>query len=297
MVRKNILITGATGFIGKHLVHKLSEPQLKKKYNSISFVRKPANTNFILGSLEEKDTLLRATKNIDCVIHLAGEIKSSNKNLNYITNVIGTKNLIEACQENNVKRLIFSGTVNADLNKKGAYGESKKQAEELVRNSSLDYVILKLSMVYGPGDNQLSKTLALVKKLPVIPIPGDGNKKIQPVYIEDVLKVILTCLEIKQFKKKVYNIAGPYPITFNEYIQLVLDSLKLKRIKIHIPIFLIKLFLLFTGRIFEHIITFEIVNSINQDKEVDIYDSKQDLNFKPNEFKNVLHFLISGKKM
>ena len=297
MLYKNILITGATGFIGRHLMHELSKPKFKKKYNFICFVRQPIKAHLILGSLEDKNSLLIATKNIDCVIHLAGETRSSKKDLNYMTNILGTKNLIEACQENNVKRLIFSGTVNADLNKRGVYGESKKQAEELIKNSCLDYVILKLGLVYGPGDNQLSKTLALVKKLPVIPIPGNGIKRIQPVYIEDVVKVIITCLEIKKFKKKIYNIAGPYPITFNDYIQIVLDSLKLKRIKIHIPIFLIKLFLLLTGRAFENIITSEIVTSITQDKDADIHDAQYDLGFKPKEFNAMIPFLISEKKM
>ena len=292
--KKNILITGATGFIGKNLVHEFSK---QKKYNYTCFVRKPLNSKFIIGNLENKNSLLNATKNIDCVIHLAGETRSSKKNLNYMTNVTGTKNLIEACQENNVKRLIFAGTVNADLNKKGVYGESKKQAEELVKNSSLDYVILKLSMVYGPGDNHLSKTITLAKKLPFIPIPGDGTKKIQPVYIEDVVNIIFTCLEIKKFKKRIYNIAGPYPVIFNDYIQIVLDSLKLKRIKIHIPIFFIKLFLLLTGRVFEHIITFEIVNSITQNKDVNITESQKDLNFNPKEFKQTVDYLIKERKM
>ncbi|MBI2671806.1 NAD-dependent epimerase/dehydratase family protein [Candidatus Woesearchaeota archaeon] len=297
MIYKNILITGATGFIGKHLVNELSKPEFKKKYNFISFVRKPVKEHFILGSLEDKNSLLIATKDIDCVIHLAGETRSSKKDLNYMTNVTGTKNLIEACQENKIKRLIFCGTVNADLNKRGVYGESKRQAEELVKNSYLDYVILKLGLVYGPGDNQLSKTIALIKKLPVIPIIGDGTKKIQPVYVEDVVGVILACLEIRNFKKRIYNISGPHPITFNDYIQVVLDSLNLKRMKIHIPIFLIKSFLFLTGRAFEHIITLEIVDSIEQNKDVDISDAQEDLSFKPKEFKDMVRFLISKKKM
>ena len=297
MAYKNILVTGATGFIGKHLVHELSKPELRKKYNLIYFTRRPVQENFILGSLEDKNSLLTATKDIDCVIHLAGETRSPNKYLNYMANVTGTKNLIEACRKNKVKRIIFIGTVNADLKKRGAYGESKKQAEEFVKNSYLDYVILKLGMVYGPGDNQVSKTLGLVKKLPVIPIIGDGTKKIQPVYIEDVVGAILACLEIKKFRKKIYNICGPYPITFNDYIQIILDSLSLKRVKIHIPVFFIKLFLLLTGRAFRHIITFEIVDSITQNKEVDIRDAQHDLGFKPKEFKAMLPFLIHKKKM
>ena len=292
--KKNVLITGATGFIGKHLVHEFSK---QKKYNYTCFVRKPINVNFIIGHLEDKNSLLNATKNIDCVIHLAGEVRSSKKELSFIINVTGTKNLIEACQENKVKRLIFSGTVNADLKKKGVYGESKKHAEELVKNSKLDYVILKLNMVYGPGDNNLSKTIKLIKKLPFVPIIGDGNKKIQPVYIDDVVKSIFACLETKKLKNRIYNIAGPYAFSFNEYIQIILNSLNIKRIKIHIPVILIRSILTFSGNLFDNIINFEIVNSISQNKDVNITESKKDLNFYPKEFKPTVDYLIKERKM
>ena len=79
MTYKNILITGASGFIGRNLVQELSKPEFKKKYNFTCFVRRITDGYSILGSLEDKSSLLSATKNIDCVIHLAGETKSSKK--------------------------------------------------------------------------------------------------------------------------------------------------------------------------------------------------------------------------
>lgn len=299
MKRATILITGATGFIGKHLVHALQTPSLQRHYNVLCLVRKPISSPFILGSLENKDTLLRATNNVDYVIHLASQTRSSDKNLNYVTNIIGTKNLIGACKENNVKRFIYSGTVNADFRKRGVYGESKKQAEELVKKSGLDYVILKLNMVYGIGDSNLSKTITLAKKLPIVPVVGNGNQKMQPVYVDDVIGTLLRCLKVKTFNTRVYNIAGPRSMTFNEYLHTILTVLHLQRIKIHIPAFFIRWFVMITGKTFEDIITLELVNSITQDKSLDISAARRDLDFKPREFRMMLQSLMSknGKNL
>ena len=292
MRKTNVLITGATGFIGNHLVQELNKPELRRKYNVVCFVRKPIIYNFILGSLEDKDSLHKATKNIDRVVHLASETRSSDKELNYKINTIGTKNLIEACKKNKVKMLIFSGTVNADFKKKGVYGETKRQAENIVKNSGLGYIILKFNMVYGQGDNNLTKTIKLVKKLPIIPIIGDGKKRLQPVYVKDVVYAIIKCLEHKQLNNKIYNIAGPKAITFNKYIDIISNTLNIKKIKMHIPVFFVRLLLFFTGKAFDYIITIEILNSINQDKSMDISDSQKDLGFNPKDLKTVLPYLV-----
>jgi NADH dehydrogenase len=245
----------------------------------------------VLGSLEDQRTLLHATRNVDCVVHLASVTQSSHKHLNYVTNVVGTHHLLEACRENNVKRFIYGGTVNADLARRGIYGESKRLAETLVKESGLDYLILKFNMVYGIGDNNLSKTFRLVKKLPFVPVIGSGCGKMQPVFVDDVVDVILASLQKKKLPHRVYNIAGPSIFTFNEYIDMILDHLHIRRMKLHLPSFLFRILVHLTGRTFEKTITLEIVNSIGQDKHVDISATKRDLDFEPREFKKTLTLL------
>lgn len=291
MRKTNVLITGATGFIGSHLVRELNKPKFKRKYQVNCFVRKPITHRYTLGSLEDKRSLLMATKDIYCVIHLASETRSSDKKLNCRINITGTKNLIYACKKNKVKMLIYSGTVNADFKVRGVYGETKRQAEKIVKSSGLDYIILKLNMVYGVGDNNLSKTLKLIRKLPIIPMIGDGKGKLQPVHVDDVIHAIVKCLENKKLKNRTYNIAGPRAITFNEYIDIILDTLNANKIKMHIPVPLVKFLLSFTGKILDNIITIEIVNSITQDKNMDISASRKDLSFDPKDLKTVLPYL------
>lgn len=294
MKHKTVLITGATGFIGKHLLHELCKPMYEKRYRILCFVRKAIDARSIVGALNDRNSVFRATKHVDYVVHLAGETKSSNKKLNYAANVIGTRNFVEACERNGVRKFVFCGTVNADLKQRGVYGETKRQAEAMVKGSRLDYVVLKFNMVYGEGDNNLSKTIRLVKKIPILPIIGGGEGKIQPVYVEDVVYAIVRCLKIKKLKEKTYSLAGPHPMTFNEYLDTILDVLSLKRMKIHIPVPFMRALVMVCGGIFRNVITPEIVNSITQDKNVDIRPAQRDLHFKPRDFKAMLCYMNRG---
>ena len=291
MKKTNILITGCTGFIGKQLVNELSKPEYKRKYNITCFARKPFRYKYVIGSLEDKNSLDRAIRNMHIVIHLAGETRSSDRKLNYKINVIGTKNVIEMCRKNKIKKIIYSGTVNSIFKRRGVYGETKRLAESLVKNSGLNYVILKFNMVYGPGDSNLSKTINLVKKLPIIPIIGNGKATLQPVCVNDAANAIISSLENNNLKNRIYHIAGSEAFTFNEYIDIISSNLYIKRIKIHIPAFLARFFIMITGRMFESTLTTELINSITQDKSVDISPAKKDLGFNPRSFRSMINML------
>ena len=100
-------------------------------------------------------------------------------------------------------------------------------------------------MIYGKEDkNSLGLLFKLIKKCPLVPVISNGNQKLQPVYVGDVVKAIITCLNIKQ-KNKTYLIAGPEEIDFNQIINITSKILSKKRIKLHIPLFLFLLASLF----------------------------------------------------
>ncbi|MEK6923385.1 MAG: NAD-dependent epimerase/dehydratase family protein, partial [Nanoarchaeota archaeon] len=98
---KIILVTGATGFVGKHFVRAAID-----KYKVFCLVREtsdvsvlPDGVEYVYGDLSDKEALRNATKNIDFVVHLGASVQSISKDVNYNTNVIGTKNLTEVCKE------------------------------------------------------------------------------------------------------------------------------------------------------------------------------------------------------
>ena len=137
---KRILLTGGSGFLGNHLIEIL----LKEGYKITCLLRDKTchvckEANFFYGDIQKKipDSVF---SDIDLVIHAASEVRSSDWKTNYLTNVIGTKNIISACKNNNIKRLVYISSINTQMKNKSSYGKTKKMAEMCVRKSGLDFV-------------------------------------------------------------------------------------------------------------------------------------------------------------
>jgi NADH dehydrogenase len=297
---KKVLITGATGFIGSHLVPEL----IKNNYKVKCFVRKnddlkfkknlekleKLNVEIFYGDLTDKNSFIKTVKGIDVVINLAALLGSTNVKLNYNVNVLGSKNIVESCQEQKVKRIISMSSIAGFRKYKGVYGKTKCLSEKVFLDSRLDVTILRPTLVYGEGSRGLTKILKYIKKFPlIIPIIGSGNFKSQPVYVNDVVKTIIKCIESEKTIGKTYFVGGPSNLTFNEIIDLIISNLKIKKIKVHVTILICKII----GKIFETLqekpeFSIRDVMSVNEDTIVDIKPLIKDIDFKPIEFKDYM---------
>ncbi len=293
MQQKKILITGASGFIGSNLVEAL----VKKGYNVKALVRRTSSSSFLqslpnveicYGDMTDKDSLIRATKDTDAVIHLAAATseKRSSAKESYEVNVTGTADLIDACKKSGVRRLIVISTQSTKREKQGKYGATKQRADELVQQSGLAYTIVKPTLVYGKGAKGLfAKVLALVKKLPAIPVVGSGEYKLQPTYIGDLTAALISILEKKETIGKVYDLAGGTRMAFNEFLQEICSQLQLKKKIIHVPFWLCyagtKTLSSFTKN---PPLTADNILGLVQETSVDLTPAQQDFGYQPISF-------------
>ena len=164
-------------------------------------------------------------------------------------------------------------------------------ADELIRNSRLNFIILRLNMVYGNRDNNLNKTINIIKKLPFIPIIGNGKSLIQPVYVEDVVDVIMKCIN-GRLNNKIYDIGGPNSFSFNDYIEIISNELNINKPKIHFPRHIFLPFVLTIGRFIKLPITHELIYSLPQDKISNIKSAEKELDFKPKDFKGTVPYIL-----
>jgi len=105
--------------------------------------------------------------------------------------------------------------------------------------SKLNYVILRPSMIYGQGDNKnIGWLIKTVKKLPVVPLPGGGNFGRQPVYVDDICKIVIKLIE-KDYQKKLYEIHGKEYVSLKKMIEVINKNLKSKKLTFSVPIFLL----------------------------------------------------------
>ena len=292
-----ILITGGEGNIGKRLVPKLMELKhtitLLLRQNKLSSDRL---VKIVKGDLLNQESLLKATENIDLVVHLAGITHTNNKELYYNVNTKGTKNLITACQKNKVKKFIYISSRTAGIDG-GAYAHSKLLAEGEVKKSSMDWIILRVAEAYGASEKEaITRLIKTIKKVFFVPIIGNGQYTLAPVYVEDVVSAIIACLDIN-ISKKIYIIAGPDEITYNELVDKILSYSKLKRIKIHIPILFFKI-ITFVFFIFKKdILVRDQIPRLMSKKSSDIKDAHKDLHFSPITFEQGLGIILGNNEL
>jgi len=249
----NVLVTGATGFIGRHLVGPLSKTCslrcLVRKSSDITPL-KDLNVEIVYGDLLVKDSLGPALDGIDLVYHLAGEVYSRRKSDYYKGNVLATQNLLKACEVKETKRIIFLSstavyrlptartllTEESECKPISIYGKTKLDAEELIKNSNIPWVIIRSTVVYGPHQpsvvNRFFIQALVAKKIYVI---GDGNNLRSLCFIQNLIDGLLLLADQQDISQETFIFSDNSPFTLNEII-VAASSVTEQKIKIiHLP--------------------------------------------------------------
>jgi len=235
----NILVTGATGFIGRHLTAALSETHFVRclvRETSDTSVLKNFNTEIIYGDLFDKDSLGPVLDGIDLVYHLAGEVYSRRKVDYYKGNVLATQNLLEACEKKGMLRLIFLSSIgvykpateHTSLTEKSEcrpmtyYGKTKLDAEELVKKSDLSWVIVRAPIIYGPNQppvlNQFFVNAFRKRKISIV---GKGNNRRGFCFIGNLIDGLTLLASKPGIVGETYIISDNSSYTFDEIIEAI----------------------------------------------------------------------------
>ncbi len=236
MSSQKIFITGGRGYIGSALVK-----YLRGTHELTVLTRKtettPAIPTTVIGSLETIAQWQEHLRGIDAIVHLAGTTHSKDSAGYMQSNVAGMRELIRAAEYMGVKRFIFVSTraIGASC---GTYGESKKQAEDLLRASSLDWEIARVGETYddawssSEGINKLART---IMRYPMAPIITGHSVTLCPIHRDDVV-ASLGAMITTPHPKSTYILAGPESLTFLETAQRIAQYYKRKTILLPIPL-------------------------------------------------------------
>jgi nucleoside-diphosphate-sugar epimerase len=280
-----ILVTGAAGFIGKDVSRRLLEHGWRVKAMS----RRAARTSFefserlelVHADMRDECSLQQAVAGVAVVVHLAAA--KSDEPESHDVNVRGAERLVKMCQTEGCCRVINVSTQSAEIAQKGKYARTKAAAEKVFHGSGLQVTTLRPSVVYGEDENGVFGTvLKCVRRLPVVPVLGDGCWLSAPVYVGDVSKAIIACIESDKTIGQVYSVGGPECIKFDTLIDRVCHFVGVRRRKLHIPFGLS----LWAARILVAVwpkcpITVSNVLGSNQNTEIDIEPARKDFGFAP----------------
>jgi len=232
-ISTNVAVTGANGFVGKNVRKFLYKNKVRvigisrKNFGKYSTETKAQSKNLLEQRIQKK------LKSYDALVHLIGiGIESSGSTFEEI-NVNLTKNTIKLCKKSGIKKIIYISGLGVSKNNTSNYFTSKYKAEQEIINSGLDYTIFRASYIIGKTDH-LTKSLSKQMKKGVIIIPGSGKYQLQPIFVEDVAKIILKSILEKKFSKKILDLVGPRKISFEDFVKLFSKNTKVKFKKINL---------------------------------------------------------------
>jgi uncharacterized protein YbjT (DUF2867 family) len=239
-----ILVTGANGFVGSHLVERLRKEGLAVR----ALVRDPSRAQklkdlgaaIVHGDVSDPASLDAAAAGCDRVIHLVGIIQEGRGFTFRSVHVDGTRTVLAAAKKADVKQFFHQSALGTRENARSEYHRTKWDAEQLVRANGLPYTILRPSLIYGPGDLFTIRLAEMIRLSPVLPVIGSGRSKVQPIFIDDVTACIARAVTDDAFLNRAFEIGGPEQLTYEEVTKTIAAVLGVKRPTVHMPMFFMR---------------------------------------------------------
>jgi uncharacterized protein YbjT (DUF2867 family) len=225
-----ILVTGATGFIGRALMRQLLESGrevrvLIRPSRHSPRLPKGRPIDVAVASLSDERSLRAALKGVDVIYHLAGaEAQGRNANL-LAVDMQGTEHLAHVAAEARVRRIITVSHLGASRASGYPVFKAKGIAEEHIRRSGVPHTIFRSSVVFGPQDHFTTNLASLLRASPfVFPLPGGSRTVVQPLWIEDLVTVLLWALDDEGTINRTYEIGGSEYFTVEQVVRAVMQT-------------------------------------------------------------------------
>ncbi len=235
-----IVILGATGFVGRALVRRLQQDGhsitvLSRNLNAHLLRLLPPTVKQINTDVYDLEKLQHAIKGADAVINLVGILneKGDNGRGFHHAHVELTQTLIQACKNMGVHRLLQMSSLNAGRGE-SYYLKSRGEAEQAVKQSGLSWTIFEPSVIFGLGDGLFTRFGQLLKLAPVMPL-ARADAKFAPVYIGDVVQAFRQALGDKKTIGEVYELYGDEVFTLKEIVRMSARQLGLKTVIVPLP--------------------------------------------------------------
>lgn len=293
-----ILVTGGTGFVGSHLVQELVGQgyPVRVLVRNFSAARAilPGEVELVKGDITDRASLKEACKGIDSIIHLVAIIRQVNGLTFEKVNVEGTFNIVIAAEQAGVSRFIHLSALGARDNVLYRYTYSKWLGEEAVRQSGLNWTIIRPSVIYGNGFNFFTRLQQSVKLCPppFVPVPGSGKTLFQPIAVEDVVKCLVTALKAPAMSGQVYEIGGPEHLSFNQMLDALLQVKNIKRCKIKVPMLFMNMVVPLMEKILKDPpVTLEELKQLDVDNVTELESVQRHFGFTPRPLLQGLNYL------
>ncbi len=238
---RRVVVTGAAGFVGTHACRALANDGWKV----LALVRNPAKAaerlghlpvEIRVGDLLDAPYLRSSLDGASAVVHLAAVAIERDGDSYQSANVDTTRAVLDAAAAARVPRIVHMSQNGSDSASRFRFLKSKGEAQDIVAASSLEWTILRPSVIFGPEDAFVNVLARVVRLTPVVlPLPGNGNSRFQPIAVADVAAVIARALADDSTQRVMFPLGGPAPLTLREMAERILVAMGARRQIIGIP--------------------------------------------------------------
>lgn len=239
-----VAVTGASGFLGRTVTALLTERG--HAVRALISQRPGAERELLNGGarvevrradVRKAETLRGAFDGVEAVVHTVA-IPTERRQRFAEVNVAGVAHVVAEARRAGVGRIVHISAIGADPASPYPYLRTKGEGQALVTGSGISHVVLRPSLMFGKGDDFFPR-LAFTLLFPIVPVPGDGKARFQPVHVEDVARAIAAALE-RPAVTGVHEIGGPEPVTYDDMLAETMRATGKRRPTLHLPVPLMK---------------------------------------------------------
>jgi uncharacterized protein YbjT (DUF2867 family) len=249
-----ILVTGATGFVGGHVVHALRADD--RPVRALIRDRRKAERlqawgcEVAEGDVTRPETLAAALAACDTVVHLVAIRQGRAEEFQRVM-VDGTRNLLTAAREAGVRRFVHMSAlgVSEETRHLVPYYGAKWDMEQDVKAAGIPHVIFRPSFIFAKDGGILPTFAKLAKLTPVTPIPGSGKQRIQPIWADDVGAYFSKAVDLEAAAGRTFELGGPDAVSWNEFWERLKHVRGIRRPSLHMPMSLMRVNALLTERL------------------------------------------------
>jgi uncharacterized protein YbjT (DUF2867 family) len=237
-----ILVTGASGFIGGHVVRRLHETgagPIRAMVRSRSKALGLDGVEIVEADLTRPETIGPAVAGASAIVHAAAitaNLKEPYPGAYDAINRGGTENLVAAAGPAGVTRIVVMSGLGTRPAPKGTYMATRWGLEEAVRKSGISHVILQPSVLFGDGAEFVAALSRLARVSPVLPLLGGGNVRFQPLWVEDLVTCLVACVKNDPPLTGAIPLGGSEYATFKEVMQTICAAMSVRRLLVPLPL-------------------------------------------------------------
>lgn len=232
---QRIVVTGAFGYSGKYITRRLLAMGARvrtltghlNRPNEFGYQVEVAPLNF-----ENRAALVANLRRADCLFNTYW-VRFNHGSATFERAVSNTRILIEAVREAGVRKIVHISITNPSIDSDLSYFRGKAEVEVAIRESGLQYAILRPTVLFGLEDILINNIAWFLRRFPVFAIPGSGEYRLQPVFVEDLASLAVSASQ--QETNTILDAVGPEVFTFRELVQLVAAQIRSRARLIHLP--------------------------------------------------------------